>query len=146
VLVFDSSGALLLQRRSALKYHSPGLWSNTCCGHPRPGESVEDAARRRLRDELGIEGCEVARVDQFVYRAALEGGLVEYELDHVLVGSWNGRVEPDPEEVSETRWVDRDRLLAELVEAPGRYTAWIRNVIQRAFDGRQGVVPALNAR
>lgn len=146
VVLFDDAGRVLLQRRADGKYHSGGLWSNTCCGHPRPGESVEDAARRRLRDELGIEGCDVARVDQFVYRAALEGGLVEHELDHVLVGSWNGRVEPDPDEVSETRWVDRDRLLAELVEAPGRYTVWIRSVIQRAFDGQRGVVPALNVR
>ena len=128
VVLFDHQGRMLMQRRADEKYHSGGLWSNTCCGHPRPGESVEDAARRRLRDELGIEDCEVKRVDQFMYFADLEGGLVEHELDHVVVGSWNGTVEPDPREVSETRWIERDRLLAELIEAPGRYTAWVRSV------------------
>ena len=132
VVLFDDQGRMLLQRRADEKYHSGGLWSNTCCGHPRPGESVEDAARRRLRDELGIEDCEVRRVDQFVYFADLEGGLVEHELDHVVVGSWNGTVEPDPREVSETRWIDRDRLLADLIEAPGRYTAWVRSVTLHA--------------
>ena len=142
VVLFDDDGRLLLQRRAAEKYHSGGLWSNTCCGHPRPGESVEDAARRRLRDELGIDVNDIRRVDQFVYCADLDGGLVEHELDHVVVGSWNGSVEPDPSEVSETRWVELHQLLADLVNAPGRYTAWLRKVIFHAcrheplvFDG-----------
>jgi isopentenyl-diphosphate delta-isomerase len=132
VVLFDDAGRLLLQRRAAEKYHSGGLWSNTVCGHPRPGESVEDAARRRLRDELGIEVEDVRRVDQFLYRADLDGGLVEHELDHVVVGSWNGNVEPNPSEVSETRWVDVQHVVADLVTAPGRYTAWLRRVIFHA--------------
>lgn len=136
VVLFDGEGRVLLQRRAKEKYHSGGLWSNTCCGHPRPGESVEDAARRRLRDELGIEGCDVARVDQFIYEAALDGGLMEYELDHVVVGSWTGAISPNPSEVSETRWVERERLLQELLDAPSRYTAWIRSVMQHAFRSR----------
>ena len=132
VVLFDDHGRLLLQRRAADKYHSGGLWSNTACGHPRPGESVPDAAKRRLRDELGIQGCELTRVDHFVYFAKLEGGLVEHELDHVVVGRWNGTATPDPREVSETKWIEQDRLLEELAESPGRYTAWFRSVVYHA--------------
>ena len=141
VVLFDDRGRLLLQRRAEGKYHSAGLWSNTCCGHPRPGESVGDAARRRLMDEMGIEGCGLTRVTEFLYFAELDGGLVEYELDHVLIGRWNGRTNPDPGEVAETRWVDRDLLFEELVKHPGRYTAWTGRVVSHAcrYEGVVGV-------
>ena len=132
VVLFDDDGRLLMQRRADDKYHSGGLWSNTACGHPRPGESVRDAAKRRLLDELGIQDCDVTPVDHFVYFAELEGGLVEHELDHVVVGRWNGTATPDPREVSETRWVEQDRLLQELAEQPGRFTAWVRSVVYHA--------------
>jgi isopentenyl-diphosphate delta-isomerase len=132
VVLFDDRGRLLLQRRAEAKYHSGGLWSNTCCGHPRPGESVRDAAERRLSAELGIRGCELTVVSQFVYRAKLTDGLVEHELDHVLVGRWNGRARPNPTEVSETRWVDRAAMFDELGLAPDRFTVWMREVVDRA--------------
>jgi len=135
VVLFDDEGRVLLQRRADEKYHSGGLWSNTACGHPRPGESVEDAGRRRLLDELGIEGCELTRVDQFLYFADLGGGLVEHELDHVVVGHWNGEATPNPREVSETKWIGRDDLLAALGEEPGQFTAWLRNVVYHAYRG-----------
>ena len=117
VVLFDDDGRLLMQRRADHKYHSGGLWSNTACGHPRPGESVGDAAKRRLLDELGIQGRDLTPVDHFVYFAELEGGLVEHELDHVVVGRWNGTATPDPREVSETRWVEQDTLLQELASS-----------------------------
>jgi isopentenyl-diphosphate delta-isomerase len=141
VVLFDDQGRLLLQRRAGAKYHSAGLWSNTCCGHPRPGESVGDAARRRLMDEMGIEGCGLTRVTEFLYFAELDGGLVEYELDHVLIGRWNGPTNPDPEEVAETRWIDRELLFEELVQDPDRYTAWIGRVVHHAcrYEGMVGV-------
>jgi isopentenyl-diphosphate Delta-isomerase len=132
VVLFDDRGRVLLQRRADGKYHSGGLWSNTCCGHPRPGESVADAARRRLFDELGIADCRLTRVTEFLYFAELEGGLVEHELDHVLIGRWNGAARPDPFEVAETRWIDCAALQAELVHEPGRYTAWTEQVIDHA--------------
>jgi isopentenyl-diphosphate delta-isomerase len=132
VLLFDDAGQLLLQRRAAAKYHSAALWSNTCCGHPRPGESVAAAARRRLRDELGIVGCGLTRVAAFSYRSELGNGLVEHEVDHVLIGRWNGPANPDPREVMETRWVERSALLADLARAPGRYTAWVGAVVLHA--------------
>lgn len=132
VVLFDDRGRLLLQRRAKAKYHSGGLWSNTCCGHPRPGESVSDAAQRRLSDELGIVGCGLTEVASFVYRADLDDGLVEHELDHVLIGRWSGVATPDPSEVSETRWIDRTVVLEELSVTPDRFTAWTRDVVDQA--------------
>ena len=138
VVLFDESGRLLLQRRAETKYHSGGLWSNTCCGHPRPGESVRDAAERRLSGELGISGCELTEVSRFVYLAHVGSDMIEHELDHVLIGRWGGNPTPDPSEVSETRWIERDMLFAELAGAPGLFTAWMRDVVDRAcyHDGR----------
>ena len=138
VVLFDNHGRLLLQRRAESKYHSAGLWSNTCCGHPRPGETADDAARRRLSDELGIEDCVLTRAGEFTYFAYLEGGLVEHELDHVLIGRWNGSAAPDPSEVAETRWVDRADLLSELETRPAEYTAWLGQVIQHACRHEAG--------
>ena len=132
VVLFDDCGRVLLQRRADGKYHSGGLWSNTCCGHPRPGESVADAGQRRLSAELGIEDCGLTRVTDFVYFAELDGGLVEHELDHVLIGRWNGSPRPDPLEVAEIRWIDRDALFENLASDPDRYTAWTERVIGHA--------------
>ena len=94
IFVFDDADRLLLQRRALRKYHSGGLWSNTCCSHPRPGEQVLDAAHRRLREEMGFD-CALDTAFSFVYRAELEGGLVEHEYDHVLLGRLAG--DPDTE-------------------------------------------------
>jgi isopentenyl-diphosphate delta-isomerase len=132
VVLFDNAGRVLLQRRASAKYHSGGLWSNTCCGHPRPGESVTDAARRRLVDELGIEGAELTRVSEFVYFAQLEGGLVEHELDHVVIGHWGGPITPDPAEVSETRWIEPEALFVELAAQRDAYTPWTDRVVRHA--------------
>lgn len=141
VMLFDDGGRLLLQRRADSKYHSGGLWSNTCCGHPRPGESVNDAGLRRLSAELGIDDCELTGVGEFVYFALLGDGLVEHELDHVLIGRWNGKASPDPMEVAETRWMDRDALLMEMDAKPTEYTAWLRLVVKHAC-GNEGALAA----
>lgn len=125
VFVINDAGQLLLQKRALTKYHSRGLWSNTCCSHPRPGESIEDAARRRLREEMGFDSA-LSEVLHFIYRAEFEDGLVEYEYDHVLVGSFNGVPQPDPTEVAEWRWVDMATLGADLKNQPESYTYWFR--------------------
>jgi isopentenyl-diphosphate delta-isomerase len=135
VMLFDDFGRLLLQRRADSKYHSGGLWSNTCCGHPRPGESVNEAGLRRLSAELGIKDCELTGVGEFVYFALLDDGLVEHELDHVLIGRWNGHASPDPLEVAETRWIDREALRSDMNEKPAEYTAWLRWVVDHACGG-----------
>ncbi len=122
VFVFRSDGAMLLQRRADGKYHSGGLWSNTACGHPRPGEPTVAAARRRLREEMGFE-TDLRSVLSFTYRVDL-GGLVEHEVDHVLVGVCDARPVPSPEEVSDWRWVATDEVVREAWEHPDRFTPW----------------------
>jgi farnesyl-diphosphate farnesyltransferase len=125
VFIFNSMGQLLLQKRTSTKYHSQGLWSNTCCGHPRLGESTEQASRRRLREEMGFD-CEVREVFQFLYRAKLEDGLIEHEYDHVLVGSFNDDPSPSPNEVDDWKWINLETLKLDIQENPEAYTCWFR--------------------
>ena len=124
VFVFDDEDRVLLQRRAASKYHSGGLWSNTCCGHPRPGEATAAAARRRLREEMGID-CVLEERFAFTYRAELPAGLVEHELDHVFTARFHGDVAPDPAEVEAWKWTPMRELEAECATHPDRFTAWL---------------------
>ena len=146
VFVFDAAGRLLLQKRAAGKYHSAGLWSNTACGHPRPGEATIAAARRRLREEMSFD-CELSEEFSFLYRAELGGGLVEHEYDHVFAGTFNGRPAPDPEEVEDWEWVTVEELRRAVREDPARYSRWLKIVVEDtgwhrlntgADDGRDG--------
>jgi len=114
---------LLLQQRAAHKYHSGGLWANTCCSHPRPGEAVAGAACRRLREETGI-GCQIQEAFSFVYRHVFPDGLIEYELDHVLIGQYGGSFAPDPEEAAVMTYVPSDELARLLLEQPQRFAPW----------------------
>lgn len=122
VFLFDGQGRLLLQQRATGKYHSPGLWSNTCCGHPRPGESALDAARRRLREEMGVE-CELKHVATFEYRAPV-GELIEHEVDHVFTGSFNGTPAPDANEVGGWSWRTFEEIVADARANPSHYSIW----------------------
>lgn len=133
VFVVNPSGELLLQRRARGKYHSGGLWSNTCCGHPRPGEDTGEAAHRRLREEMGID-CPLARAFSFTYRAKLEGGMEEHELDHVFVGRFRGDPRPDPAEAEAWRWAPLDEVRSDLDRHPEAYTAWFRIALPRVRD------------
>ena len=130
VFVFDEADRLLLQRRAIGKYHSGGLWSNTCCSHPRAGESLPDAAHRRLREEMGFD-CPLQAVFGFVYRAALDRGLVEHEFDHVVVGRFQGAPAPDAGEAEEWKWERVPAIQSQLAEDPGAFTAWFKP----ALDG-----------
>ena len=115
---------LLLQRRQWDKYHCGGLWTNSCCSHPRPGETVLAAADRRLFEELGFR-TRLREIGSFIYRAPLDRQLVEHELDHVLVGTYNGRaIVPNPEEVAEYRWVEIESLWKELSMRKNDFTPW----------------------
>ena len=123
VFAFNAAGELLLQRRALSKYHSGGLWTNSCCGHPRPGESTEDAARRRLFEELGIGCGELTRAGVYRYRAEIKD-LVENELDHLLVTTVAEIPEPNPDEVVEWRFIGLEELATWLQDRPEDFTAW----------------------
>jgi isopentenyl-diphosphate Delta-isomerase len=125
VFIFDSAGRILLQRRANSKYHSGGLWSNSCCSHPRPGETTGAAARRRLYEELGFN-CTLRPAFRFIYRADVGAGLTEHEYDHVYTGIFDGTPHPDPAEVEAWRWVSPPALLRELAGHPGHFTPWAR--------------------
>lgn len=133
VFLFNSRGELLLQKRAASKYHSPGLWSNTCCGHPRVGEGIAEAAERRLMEEMDLK-CSLRPIFRFIYRADLADGMIEHELDHVLVGSTDADPVPNAEEVSGWRWSERGELEQELRDRPERSTAWFPLCAWRAWD------------
>ena len=130
VLVRDDSGRLLLQQRAAGKYHGGRLWSNTACGHPRPGETPTEAAARRLYEEMGLR-CELRPAGTFVYRAAV-GELIEHEVDHVFVGETHLEPLPDPSEVMAWRVIEATDLLRDLQERPERYTPWLGRVLDTA--------------
>ena len=133
VLVFDPSGRLLLQRRSRQKYHAAGLWANTCCSHPRPGETVEHAAHRRLQEELGFD-CPLREAFSFLYEAPVGGHFVEREFDHLLVGTFAGTVRPDPDEVAEIRWDSLDELLATTRPDAADVAAWFKIILVQLAD------------
>lgn len=132
VFVFDPAGRLLLQQRHPAKYHSGGLWSNTCCSHPRPGESVDVAAHRRLREEMGL-GCELEGISSFVYETALENHLHEHEVDHVFIGTLNSDPAPNRREVCDWRWIDVPALQRALVAHPDRFTYWFPLALQEVL-------------
>ena len=114
-----------MQRRAAGKYHSGGLWTNTCCGHPRPGEALAHAVHRRLQEEMGFD-CALREAFQFTYHAQLGNGLIEHEFDHVFVGLFEGQPQPDPYEVGACRWMAADELALDLAVQPDRYSYWLR--------------------
>lgn len=123
VLIWNSAGEMLLQRRAPGKYHSGGLWTNACCGHPRPGELVDRAAARRLGEELGFD-CPLEEIGTLTYRADVGHGLVEHEFVHVFRGLHDGAMALDPQEVCEVRWVTPETLSRALETTPALYTAW----------------------
>jgi isopentenyl-diphosphate delta-isomerase len=125
VFVVSSRGEMLLQRRAHDKYHCGGLWSNTACGHPRPGEDTRAAAIRRTREEMGFT-CDLQHASVMLYRTDVGGGLLEHEYDHLFVGEFDGVPSPSTAEVAEWRWVDRDALLAEVAADQSRFTPWFR--------------------
>jgi len=129
IFVFNAHGRLLLQRRAKAKYHSGGLWSNTCCGHPRPGEATVAAARRRLGEEMNFD-CELRAAFEFLYRTEFENRLIEHEYDHVFVGEFDGVFVPDESEVEDWKWIAPGELRRELRERPEEYTYWLKAALE----------------
>ena len=133
VFVINDKNELLLQQRAISKYHSGGLWTNTCCSHPRDGETNLEAAHRRLQEEMGFD-CELSKLLDFIYRAELDLGLTEHEFDHVFVGTWQGVPQVNPEEVASYKWMDVERLEEDIAEHPELYTEWFKIIYQKFLN------------
>ena len=133
--IFNAKGELMLQKRAAAKYHSGGLWTNTCCSHQRPGEDTISAAHRRLQEEMGFD-CAMKEIYAFAYRVAFENGLIEHEYDHVLIGTTDVEPKLNPEEADEWKWVSIPALREDIAQHPEKYTYWLRiafeDVMQKA--------------
>lgn len=125
IFVTNAQGELLLQKRASSKYHSGGLWTNTCCSHPRPEETIQAAARRRLQEEMGFS-CQLREIFSFTYRAELDLELSEHEFDHVFWGEFNGEPILNPEEAEDFRWIGINNLRADIQAYPDHYTSWLK--------------------
>jgi isopentenyl-diphosphate delta-isomerase len=133
VFIFNSKGQLLLQKRHEDKYHCGSLWTNTCCSHPRPGETTQMAAERRLKEELGFS-VPLTHKGHFIYRAEFDNGLTEHELDHVFVGKTDLINPPyNKAEIGELKWIDVSTLKYELEQSHTRYTPWLRPALALAM-------------
>jgi isopentenyl-diphosphate delta-isomerase len=125
VFIFNDRGEMLLQQRALNKYHSPGLWTNSCCSHPRPGEDTTEAASRRLEEEMGFTTA-LQEIFSFIYRADFDNGLTEHELDHVLVGYYKGPVQPNKQEVNDQVWWPMQHIETSIAQEPEKFTVWFR--------------------
>ena len=133
VMVVNSEGKVLLQKRAQGKYHCPGLWSNTCCSHPYPQEDIKAAAKRRLREEMGFD-CELEKIGVFHYKAEFDNGLTENEIDHLFKGKYDGKIAPDPAEVGDIKRIDIEALKKDIEENPNDYTVWLKIIMERFWQ------------
>ncbi|MBW2979071.1 isopentenyl-diphosphate Delta-isomerase [Candidatus Woesearchaeota archaeon] len=132
IFIFNSKGEMLIQKRARNKYHSGGLWTNACCSHPKPNEKLEDAAHRRLKEEMGFD-CALKEIFFFTYKANLGNNMIEHELDHVFFGIYNGKVHPNPKEVEDFKWVDLTTLTKDIKRNEKRYTYWFKIAIPKVI-------------
>lgn len=133
VFVMNDAGEIMLQQRAADKYHSPLLWTNTCCSHQRDGESNIEAGKRRLMEEMGFE-TELKEVFSFTYKAPFDNGLTEHEFDHVMIGNYNGEPEINQDEVAAWKWMAPSEVKQDMQRCPERYTAWFKIIFDRFYD------------
>jgi isopentenyl-diphosphate delta-isomerase len=136
IFLFNSKGEMLIQQRALSKYHSPGLWTNACCSHPAPNESIIEAGNRRLKEELGLT-TELVDAFSFEYRETFENNLIEHELDHVLVGYSEGNPILNQEEAKDYRWVNWIDLLAEVQSNPENFTIWFKIILANHIEKLQ---------
>lgn len=132
IFIFNSKGELMIHQRALEKYHSGGLWTNTCCSHPRKEESVEQAAHRRLQEEMGFD-CELKEVFSFIYKAELDQGLTEHELDHVLIGEYNDTPNLNPAEVADWKFIGMKELKEDIVVNADSYTIWFKIALEEVL-------------
>jgi isopentenyl-diphosphate delta-isomerase len=132
IFIFNDKEELLLQQRALSKYHSGGLWTNTCCSHPRPNETIKDSANRRLFEEMGIS-CDLSIKTNFTYKAAFDNGLTEHEFDYVLVGHTNQNPAINTEEAENYKWQSISDIKNDMALNPGNYTEWFKIALHKVF-------------
>ncbi|MFY0604854.1 MAG: isopentenyl-diphosphate Delta-isomerase [Flavobacteriaceae bacterium] len=133
VFIFNDIGELMLQQRAAEKYHSPLLWTNTCCSHQRDGETSLEAGKRRLKEEMGFT-TELEEVFWFVYKAPFDNGLTEHELDHVMIGYYNDAPNINREEVAAYKWMTLEAVKSDMELNPDAYTAWFKIIFKESYS------------
>lgn len=130
VLIFNKKGEMLIQKRAKTKYHSGGLWTNTCCSHPRPKETLKKAVKRRLKEEMGIECKDLKKIFSFIYKVKV-GNLIEHEFDHVFLGKFEGNPKPNKKEVEDWKWISPKELKREMKKNPQKYTPWFKIILKK---------------
>ncbi|MBX2827130.1 MAG: isopentenyl-diphosphate Delta-isomerase [Flavobacteriaceae bacterium] len=133
VFIFNDKNELMLQQRALSKYHSPGLWTNTCCSHQRDGESSLEAGARRLQEEMGFV-AELKETTSFIYKAPFDNGLTEHELDHIMVGQFNGEPSINDSEVAAWKWMDLEEVKHDIAKNPDLYTAWFKIIFEKFYQ------------
>ncbi len=144
VMIHDAWGRWLLQRRAPVKYHSAGLWTNACCGHPRPGEDTGIAAARRLGEEMGFT-CSLTFLTKVRYRSELDQGLIEHELVSVFVGRHHGPVHANPDEADLVRWIAPESLREEMTQQPDNFTVWFKKYVDELWEPLTAMTAASTA-
>lgn len=133
VFILNSKGELMLQQRALHKYHSPGLWTNTCCSHQRDGETNIAAGKRRLYEEMGFV-TELKETISFIYKAPFDNGLTEHELDHIMIGSFEDAPQINPDEVADWKWMPIEEVKADIKKQPEHYTEWFKIIFDKFYD------------
>ena len=133
VFIFNQKNELMLQQRAFHKYHTPGLWANTCCSHQRDGESSIEAGKRRLFEEMGFT-ADIKETTTFIYKAPFDNGLTEHELDHILVGNFDGDPKINPEEVASWKWMDLEEVKKDIKTNPDIYTPWFKIIFDKFYQ------------
>ena len=133
IIIFNSDRKILLQKRASTKYHTPNLWSNTCCSHQREDEDNINAGKRRLNEEMGFV-ANLYNFSSFIYRVEFSNGLIEHENDHIMLGVFDGTPKPNPNEVDEWKWIDIDILVEDMQINPDHYTAWFMIIMNNYYE------------
>tara|TARA_B100002049_G_C16034248_1_gene355944 strand:+ start:184 stop:702 length:519 start_codon:yes stop_codon:yes gene_type:complete len=133
VFVFNDKNELMIQQRALSKYHSPGLWTNTCCSHQREGESNIEAGKRRLQEEMGFS-TDLKDTISFIYKAPFDNGLTEHEFDHILVGYFEGEPNLNPDEVAEWKWMSLEAVEEDMQANPSIYTEWFKIIFDKYYS------------
>ena len=133
IIIFNSERKILIQKRASTKYHTPNLWSNTCCSHQREYEDNINAGKRRLNEEMGFV-TNLYNFSSFIYRVEFSNGLIEHENDHIMLGVFDGVPKPNPNEVDEWKWIDIDILFKDMKINPEQYTAWFMIIMNNYYE------------